>query len=132
MGKNEDETQLTKQISTKSVNKYTPGYDTGNITMEELLKAMQKSQNHKAAGPDKLEAELFKHLPDSGKKIVLSTLNSWWNTGKVPGEELVAQVAAIFKKGDPKEQENYRPISLLNYIFAMTYTNLWPVSCSKG
>ena len=48
---------------------------------------------------------------------VLGLINQWWNKGIFPYDKLQAYIASIYKKGDPKKQENYRPISLLNSIY---------------
>ena len=39
--------------------------------------------------------------------------------GSIPGSKLDANIASIFKKGDPKLQKNNRPISLLNLIYTI-------------
>ena len=41
----------------------------------------------------------------------------WLFEGNVPDETVQAYVASIYKKGDPKNPENYRPISILNSIY---------------
>ena len=49
--------------------------------------------------------------------IVLQLINHWWTTGSFPDEKLKANIASIYKKGNPRSQANYRPISLLDSIY---------------
>ena len=94
-----------------------PTFNTENITIEELNAILHKLKKRKAAGPDDLPIEFYKWLDQENRTQVLNLLNHWWNTGDFPKHKLDAYVASIFKKGDPKKQENYRPISLLNSIY---------------
>ena len=41
-------------------------------------------------------------------------LNEWWHEEQLPNELLQSRVASLYKKGDPQDPANYRPISLLN------------------
>ena len=40
-----------------------------------------------------------------------------WNNSTFPEDKLKANIALIFKKGNPLKRENNRPISLLNAIY---------------
>ena len=68
---------------------------------------------------DLLEAELLKHLPDEGLRILTAHINRWLSSTEVPPSLTDAKIAALFKKGDFKNTENYRPISLLNTIYKL-------------
>ena len=74
-------------------------------------------KNHKAAGPDEIPMECFKLLDDNNAMVLTNIINQWWESGNFPEEMLKALVASLYKKGDPKKQQNYRPISLLNSIY---------------
>ena len=56
-------------------------------------------------------------LDDENIGQVCAMLNEFWSQGFFPEDKLNAYIASICKKGDPKKQENYRPISLLNTIY---------------
>ncbi len=62
-------------------------------------------------------------LNDNNRIRALILINKWWREGVFPEDKLQAYVATIYKKGDPKKQENYRPISLLTSIYKV-YTSL--------
>ena len=83
----------------------------------ELSRILKKLKNNKAGGPDDLIMEHFKHLDELGPLVLI--LNQWWDTGKGPEDITLARVVSIFKKGDPNEQANYRPISLLNTLYKL-------------
>ena len=74
-------------------------------------------KNNKAAGPDGINMELLKWLPDEMMPHLLYVLNTWWDSGQGPTDITHARVASIYKKGNPAKQENYRPISLLCSLY---------------
>ena len=78
---------------------------------------LKRLKRNKAAGPDDIPIELFQFLDDGNRKRVLNLINHWWNRSVFPEDKLTAYIASIYKKGDPKKQENYRPISLLCSVY---------------
>lgn len=46
-------------------------------------------------------------------------LNKWWSEEYIEREATRVVVVSIFKKGNAKKQENYRPISLLNSLYKL-------------
>ena len=61
--------------------------------------------------------ELLKWFNANNRKNLLRLINKWWNDKKVPEEICKARVVSIYKKGDPDEAANYRPISLLSSFY---------------
>jgi len=92
-------------------------FDTGSFTLPELQVLLKRLKSGKACGPDELPMEFFKWLDEDNQTRLLALINHWWNNACFPQEKLRAFVASIYKKGDPKKQENYRPISLLNSFY---------------
>jgi len=74
---------------------------------------------------------LFKHMDQDTQKQVLECINTLWRNEETDTEITAARVASIYKKGDPKNQENYRPISLLNTIYKL-YTYLIKQRLEEG
>ena len=65
---------------------------------------------NKAAGPDEIIIELLKALSAENLEPFLRVLQTWWNTENITKGMLQAIVVSLYKKGDPKKMENYRPI----------------------
>jgi hypothetical protein len=81
---------------------------------------------NKAPGADHIRTEML--LPIS--KRVSSLLHTFfyicWKWGSTPSAWRLAQVCPIFKKGDPSDPSNYRPISLTSVfrkLFELSFTN---------
>ena len=85
--------------------------------MTELEEAIQLTKKGKAPGPDGIVTELIKWLGVDNRKMLLATINHWWDTEKSPDDLYYAKVAAIYKKGETSKAENYRPISLLGSFY---------------
>ena len=64
--------------------------------MTEFDAALRKAKNHKAAGPDGIQAELFKYLDVQNRTALISVLNGWWPKEAISSDFLNAQVASIF------------------------------------
>ena len=118
-GYNKEEAELTAKISNGRINKKTPRYHVPVITVPHVERILQQFKADKAPGPDYLEAELFKALPTEALQIITDHLSEWIETGTQETDQLKARVASLFKKGDYKSAENYRPISLLNTIYKL-------------
>ena len=70
----------------------------------------------KSCGPDELPVTIFKDHYGSLHAKLLYLFNLSLNAGIVPNSLKIAKVVPIFKAGDKKLINNYRPISLLNSI----------------
>ena len=93
-----------------------PKYNIDPFTPEEVDAAIKQLKKGKAPGPDGLKSETLKCLSDVNRPLVVSLMNVWWYTKRLPDDELEAAVIPIFKKGDPRVLDNYRPISLLTTL----------------
>ena len=97
--------------------------------MGELFAAVKALKLNRAPGLDKVPAEFWKPIITPGSLAIqwaLGFCNLCWEKKEVPEAWHKAQVAMLFKKGDPGECDNYRPISLLTVgykLFAIILLN---------
>ena len=85
------------------------GIKVGTAGIEALLKKLNPK---KAVGPDKVPTILLKEHADLMSQILQVIFQQSLDTGKVPEGWKVADVVAIYKKGDRNTPSNYRPVSL--------------------
>ena len=88
--------------------------DTPEVFREEVVRAVNKLQNGKAAGGDKVVAELMKKGGETMINWLLELIQEVWRTGRVPQEWKDSTLVPLHKKKDRKECTNYRGISLLS------------------
>lgn len=98
-------------------NKHTNAFNCAPFVLEELKTFLKKSKNRKACGPDAIPMEFIKFLNDANLDTILDFCNICWLEGDFPEEKMKAFVASIYKKGDPQNPANYRPISLLSSMY---------------
>ena len=83
---------------------------------EEVERAIKRMKRHKAQGVDGITSDIVK----LGGPIVLTYLINIFNnilkTKQIPDSWHEAKIVILFKKGDPKDIKNYRPISLLSQL----------------
>jgi endonuclease/exonuclease/phosphatase family metal-dependent hydrolase len=86
------------------------------ISKEEVAKAIQKLKNYKAAGHDRVPAELLKRGGSSMLNMLTDLFNMVWDNELVPKGWRQGNVTSIFKAGDRTDCNNYRPITVLPVI----------------
>ena len=82
-------------------------------TEDEVYDMLKNIDTSKATGPDGISPKL---LYEAGASIVPSLtrlINLSLSSSKVPNVWKLAHVLPLFKKGDPCDVNNYRPVSLL-------------------
>ena len=90
------------------------------FTLEELKAAISKFRPNKATKPGDVPIEIFKALAASAPEDlqwVLDFCNKCLVLKAVPQDWSTASIAMVFKKGDPAECDNYRPISILSIAY---------------
>ena len=87
--------------------------------IEELEAAIAASKTNKAPGPDRVQAELLKYLDSANRISLFKSYNDILMNGKYFDSLNLANIASIFKKGDPSQLDNYRPIALLQTFFKL-------------
>ena len=89
-----------------------PSMPTMEITLEGILKLLKDLDEHKASGPDEVQAKILKLAADEVAPSLTLIFNKSLSTGVVPSEWLVANISLIFKKGDRSIPSNYQLVSL--------------------
>jgi ribonuclease HI len=81
---------------------------------------LKNAANQKATGWDGVPNELLKHLPSTLHKGIHHMFVAMWLTGETPTAWKRSHTIMLYKKGDPTNPANYRPIGL-----ALTVYKLW-------
>ncbi len=90
---------------------------------EEILRIIASLVNSKGTGPYSIPTDILKLLGPILCYPLKEIINISFATGIYPDKLKLAEIIAIFKKGDPRLLPNYRPISLLS-IFNKIFEKL--------
>ena len=82
------------------------------ITPEGIFKLLKNITPNKASGPDNISCRILKEVADSLSPYLQLVFSKSLKEGNVPNDWLVANISALFKKGDKSQPVNYRPVSL--------------------
>ena len=82
------------------------------VSEEGVRNPLQKSNPQKVSGPDMIAAWLLKECAEDLAPILAIICNKFLQTGTVPEDWKIANVFAVFKKGQRYDPANYRPVSL--------------------
>ena len=84
---------------------------------EDVVKKKLKSLSiTKSPGPDEIHPRLLRESADVLAKPLSMIYNSSIRSERLPEQWKDAHISAIFKKGDRKQPNNYRPISLTSIV----------------
>ena len=86
------------------------------VTTAAVTKILERLNTTKASGSDGIPAYILKHHAAELANSLTSIFNQSLSNGKVPSAYKLASVCPVFKKGDPYDSSNYRPVSLLPII----------------
>lgn len=86
------------------------------LTPEEVEDALQTLKLGKSSGPDGINNRVLKELSSELANPLCSLYNFSLQHSIVPDSWKEANVSPIYKKDDPSDVSNYRPISLLNTL----------------
>jgi len=97
------------------------------IDHDEVCRAAQRLKKGRAAGLDGVPAEFWQAILVQNSPAahwVTDFCNECWEAKAIPETWHQARVASIFKKGDPADCDNYRPISLITVGYKLLATIL--------
>ena len=83
-----------------------------DFNVDRVQNIISKLDGNKAQGPDNIHGLIFKKCSCVLAKPLSLIFTVIYNTGILPEEWKLSNVVPVFKKGDKKGVENYRPISL--------------------
>ena len=86
----------------------------GPLTLEEITKEIFEMKCNKSPGLSVLTIEFYKQFWDKIKYIVSNSINEGYFKGELSPFQKQCVLSLLYKKGDPENLENWRPISLLN------------------
>ena len=94
-----------------------PGCMNDPITADEILQAMSKLKNGKAASPTTgIPNELLKYGGQPAAELLLPVFNMVWESGTTPDQWREGVIQYFHKSGDTTDMANYRGITLLDVI----------------
>ena len=85
-------------------------------TKEDIEDIISTMNIHKACGPNSIPTNILKNFKKILSAPLSQIINLSFSGGVFPDMLRIAKVIPVFKKGDPLECNNYRPISLLPNI----------------
>ena len=83
-----------------------------DFTLEELVKAIRQLKNNKAAGPDRIIAEVLKASTETILIIILKIMNKIKTTLDYPSTWANGITSLLYKDGDDDDPNNYRAITV--------------------
>ncbi|KAH7704683.1 reverse transcriptase [Aphelenchoides avenae] len=87
------------------------------FTWQEVETAAKSMKNGKAPGPDGITTKKLKAGGPHLWKTLAKFFSHCLKTGKIPAQWKESKTVLIFKKGDPEDIANYRPICLLSTVY---------------
>ena len=75
--------------------------------------------NRKSPGPDGIQNELLKHLPEEMHQVIHKMIILMWMTGHTPDKWKESCTILMHKKGNEHELGNWRPIALANTLYKL-------------
>ena len=83
-----------------------------HISVDKVMKKLQKLKIGKSPGPDGIHPRVLKELSAVISLPLTILFNASLELGKLPDEWRTANISAIYKKGSRQVCGNYRPVSL--------------------
>uniref|UniRef100_A0A7I4YYM3 Reverse transcriptase domain-containing protein n=1 Tax=Haemonchus contortus TaxID=6289 RepID=A0A7I4YYM3_HAECO len=94
-------------------------YIAPSILPSEIRHAITSMKNCTAPGPDRIKPEHLKSMPPGIIKTLARLFTRYLSECKVPTSWKTSKTVLLYKKGDPDDIGNYRPICLLSVIYKL-------------
>ncbi len=87
------------------------------ISMEEINRAIKKLKKRKTPGEDLITNEVFMGMETKGREKLVEVLEECRKTNEFPEGWKETELRWIYKKDDPLQIKNYRPIALTDTLY---------------
>lgn len=84
------------------------------VNKSEVISVIRSLKSKNSSGFDEVSTKVLKAVCEEIADPLVTLINSSLSSGRFPSSLKLASVIPIFKKGDPTDIENYRPVSLLS------------------
>ena len=111
--------------------KYQNSFKFELVSTDQVIKFIDETDCNKSSSGH-IPAKIIKIAKEEIAEQIRNCIDSSISTGIFPDELKVADIVPVFKKEDPNDKTNYRPISLLpliSKIFEKVYKILSPKLC---
>ncbi|KAK6748781.1 hypothetical protein RB195_001421 [Necator americanus] len=95
------------------------GHVIPEVLPSEIGHAIRSVRNRTAPGPDRIRPEQLKNLPPVLMNTRARLFTRYLSECKVPKQWKTSKIVLLYKKGDPHDIGNYRPICLLSVIYKL-------------
>ncbi|KAL6739282.1 hypothetical protein Aduo_012753 [Ancylostoma duodenale] len=95
------------------------GHVVPSVLPSEVRHAIKSIKNRTAPGPDRIRPEHLKNLPPVLITTLARLFTRYLSECKVPNQWKTSRTVLLYKKGDPQDIGNYRPICLLSVIYKL-------------
>lgn len=86
----------------------------GLVQEKECIQALKKMKLNKSPGSDGLTVEFYKTFWPYLKHLLIDCLAEGFTEGKLAESQRIGILSLMFKKNDPNDLNNWRPLTLLN------------------
>ena len=113
-------------INTENIDEYLENIDTpvlkencsclceGYLSVNECFASLKDMKFNKSPGSDGFTVEFYLQFWPKLGSLVVNSLNCGYDKKQLSSSQKNSILSLIYKKGDPEDLENWRPISLLN------------------
>ncbi|GFR69759.1 endonuclease-reverse transcriptase [Elysia marginata] len=84
---------------------------------QEVIKCLNEMSKNKAPGPDEITSDIIRIGGAPAISYLKKALNQILTLKEIPPRWNEAKIIVLYKKGDPGDIANYRPISLLSHSY---------------
>ncbi|XP_013147693.1 PREDICTED: uncharacterized protein LOC106110415 [Papilio polytes] len=110
-------TETDKTTNTEEKKKDVIEEDIPHILEAEVLRAIRTQKSGKASGEDKISNELLKDTIASIITPLTDLFNEILANEQIPTQWTKSTITLLYKKGDKRDINNYRPISLMSNLY---------------